>query len=160
MKFTETFTYSDTDVESVYALVSDAAFREESAAKSGGTEIEVTVEPYGDGHVVTIVRSQTADMPDVIKKFVGDTVKVKQTETWGGPDASGNRSADLKFTVIGQPADMTGTATLTQGDDPLFTLEGDVKVNVPFLGKKIEPEIVKAIVAGVRYDVDLGNERL
>jgi hypothetical protein len=160
MRLSETFTYTNTDVESVYALVSDAAFREEAAAKGGGTEIEITVEPNGDGHTIVIVRSQTAEMPDAIKKFVGNTVKVKQTETWGGPDGNGGRSADVKFTVIGQPAEMLGTATLTEADDPVFTLEGDVKVNVPFFGKKIEPEIVRAIVAGVRNDVDLGNERL
>ena len=51
-------------------------------------------------------------MPDFVKKLTGSTVKVKQTEVWSGPDASGNRSADVKVSIIGQPAEMTGKANL------------------------------------------------
>lgn len=160
MKLKESFTYPDTDVETVYALISDPAFREQSAAEGGGSEIEVAVEPTGDGHTITIVRTQEADMPDFIKKFVGNTVKVKQTEKWGGPHADGSRAADVKFSVIGQPAEMLGSVTLVEGENPEFTIEGDVKVNVPFIGRKIEPEIAKAIRAGVRHDVELGIKRL
>ena len=84
MKLKESFTYPDTDVESVYALITDPAFREEAVAAVGGTDIEVTVEPTGDGHTVTVIQTQPANVPDFIKKFIGDSVKVKQTETWGG----------------------------------------------------------------------------
>lgn len=160
MKLKETFSYPDTDVESIYALTSDADFRKESAFRGKATEADVTVEPNGEGHVVSIVRTQPAKLPDFVRKFTGDSVTVKTTETWGGPDADGNRTADLKINVIGQPAEMRGTATLAAGGTPTLTIEGDVKVNVPFLGRKIEPEIAKAIIAGVRIDVELGNERL
>jgi len=160
MKLKETFTYPDTDVESIYALTSDPDFRAESARYGQATDVDVTVEPNGEGHIVTIVRDQPAKVPDFIKKFTGDSIKVKTVERWGGPDAEGTRSADLRITVIGQPAEMIGTAKLAARSDPELIIEGDVKVNVPFLGRKIEPEIAKAIAAGLRIDVELGQKRL
>ena len=160
MKIKESFTYPDTDVESVYALISDPAFREEAVAAVGGQDIEVTIEPSGDGHTVTVIQTQPAKVPDFIKKFVGDSVKVKQTERWGGPDSNGDRSAEVKFTVIGQPADMLAQVDLSGEGDVSFVVDGDLKVNVPFLGKKIEPEIAKIIAASLRSDVEQGIKRL
>ena len=160
MKIKESFTYPDTDVESVYALISDPAFREEAVAAVGGQDIEVTIEPSGDGHTVTVIQTQPAKVPDFIKKFVGDSVKVKQTERWGGPDGNGNRSSEVKFTVIGQPADMLARVDLSGTGDVSFVVDGDLKVNVPFLGKKIEPEIAKIIAASFRSDVEQGIKRL
>lgn len=159
MKLKESFTYPGTDVESVYALVTDQKFREQAVATVGGTDIEVTIEPAGDGHTVTVIQTQPATVPDFIKKFVGDSVTVKQTETWGGSD-DGARSADIRFTVIGQPVDMRGRAVLSGEGDVSFVVEGDLKVNVPFLGRKIEPEIAKIVSASLRSDVEQGIKRL
>lgn len=161
MLLKESFTYPNTDVEAVYSLITNQGFREEAAAETGGTDIEITLEEADDGgHVITIVRDQQAEMPDFIKKFIGDTVKIKQTEKWTGPDGDGNRSADVKMSVIGQPAGMLGTVNLLNEGDISFVIEGDVTVNVPFIGRKIEPEIAKVISASIRNDVDLGNKRL
>ena len=160
MKLQETFTYPGTDVASVYALVSDPVFREEAVAVVGGTDIQVTVEPEGDGHTITVIQRQPANVPDFIKKFIGDSVMVKQVEKWGSPDGAGNRSADIRFTVIGQPAAMHGRAELSGAGDVSFVVQGDLKVNVPFLGKKIEPEIAKIVAASLRSDVEQGIKRL
>ncbi|GAA3514064.1 hypothetical protein GCM10022234_06090 [Aeromicrobium panaciterrae] len=161
MKLTESFSYEGADVESVYALISDQAFRTESCANQGATDYDVKVEPDGDGATVTLLRTQEADMPDFVKKLTGSTVKVKQTEVWSAPDADGNRTANVKVSIIGQPAEMVGTATLKASSGGTeFTLNGDVKVNIPFIGKKIEPEVAKAIVASLREEVSYGMQRL
>ena len=160
MKLKESFTYPNTDVTSVYALVTDAAFREEAVAVVGGTDIEVTVEPTGDGHTITVIQTQPAKVPDFIKKFIGESVMVKQVEKWGGPDGDGHREADIRFTVIGQPADMQGRAELSGNGDVSFVVQGDLKVNVPFIGRKIEPEIAKIVAASLRSDVEQGIQRL
>ena len=120
MKVKESFTYPDTDVESVYALITDPAFREDAVAAVGGQDIQVSIEPNGDGHTVTVIQTQPAKVPDFIKKFVGESVMAKQTERWGGPNADGSRTAEVKFTVIGQP---------NQGVDNLaIVIVGDRKV--------------------------------
>lgn len=161
MKITESFSYEGADVESVYALISDQAFRTESCANQGATDYDVQVESTGNGATVTLLRTQEAEMPDFVKKLTGSTVKVKQTEVWSGPDADGNRTADVKVSIIGQPAEMVGTASLkAAGGGTDFSLNGDVKVNIPFIGKKIEPEVAKAIIASLREEVSYGMQRL
>lgn len=161
MKLKESFSYDDADVESVYALISDQAFRTESCANQGATDYEVTVDESGGGATVTLMRTQETDMPDFVKKLTGNTVKVKQTEVWSAPDSDGNRTADVKVRIIGQPAEMVGKAVLkgsSAGTE--FTVEGDVKVSIPFIGKKIEPEVAKAIKASLREEVAYGMEKL
>ena len=160
MRLRESFTYPDTDVEAVYGLITNEGFRAEAVAAVRGTDIEVTVEPSKDGHTVTVLQTQPANVPDFIKRFTGDSVRVKQTERWGAPDDEGNRSAEVKFTVIGQPVDMHGTAHLSANSDVSFVVEGDVKVRAPFIGRKIEPEIARIIAASLRNDVELGIARL
>lgn len=161
MKLNESFSYEGAGVEAVYALITDQAFRTESCANQGSTDYEVTVESSGGGATVTVIRTQDADMPDFVKKLTGSTVKVKQTEVWSGPDASGNRSADVKVSIIGQPAEMTGKANLVaNGAATAFTLDGDVKVSIPFIGRKIEPEVAKAIRSSLREEVEYGQGKL
>ena len=161
MKITESFSYTGADVESVYALISDQEFRTESCANQGATDYDVKVEADGDGATVTLLRTQEAEMPDFVKKLTGSTVKVKQTEVWGAPDADGNRTADVKVSIIGQPAEMVGKATLKGSSGGTeFTLNGNVKVSIPFIGKKIEPEVAKAIIASLREEVSYGMEKL
>jgi hypothetical protein len=161
MKLTEQFSYAGADVETVYGLITDQAFRTDSCANQGAHDYEVTVEESGDGATVTVVRTQDADLPDFVKKLTGSTVKVKQTEVWSGPDGDGNRTADVKVSIIGQPAEMTGKAKLyAQGEGTEFTLDGDVKVSIPFIGKKIEPEVAKAIKASLREEVEYGQTKI
>ena len=100
-------------------------------------------------------------MPDFVKKLTGSTVKVKQTEVWSGPAADGSRTADVKVSIIGQPAEMVGTASLSPSSSgSAFVLNGDVKVSIPFIGKKIEPEVAKAIISSLREEVEFGTARL
>lgn len=161
MKLTESYSYAGADVEAVYGLLASQEFRTESCANQGATDYEVTVEPAGEGATVTIVRTQEADMPDFVKKLTGSTVKVKQTEVWSAPDAAGNRTADVKVSIIGQPAEMIGTAKLfAQGGGTEFTVNGDVKVSIPFIGKKIEPEVAKAIRSSLREEVEYGMTKI
>lgn len=162
MKINETFSYDGASVEDVYAIITDQAFRTEACAEQGASDYSVTVEPNaGGGDTVTVVRTMPTDMPDFIKKLTGDTVKVKQTEEWAGPDGGGHRNANVKVSIIGQPAEMKGTAVIINaGDNASFILDGDVKVSIPFIGKKIETEVAKAILGSLRSEVALGTKKL
>ncbi|WP_375002838.1 DUF2505 domain-containing protein [Aeromicrobium sp. CTD01-1L150] len=161
MKLNDSHSYGAADIDAVYSLITSEEFRTEAAEDSGGTDVDITVEESDGGHIVTIVRTQPADMPDFVKKLTGDTVKVKQTEQWAAADADGNRTADVKVSIIGQPAEMVGTAVLSaDGGGTAFSLDGDVKVSIPFIGKKVEPEVAKAIKASLKHEVELGTSRL
>lgn len=157
MKFTETFSYAGASVEQVFGLISDQGFRSRACAAQGDLEHDVKV----NGDNVTITRKITSDMPDYIRKLTGNTVSVKQQESWGAADSNGTRKADIKVTILGQPAQMVGTAVLSDDNgSAAFVVEGDVTVKIPFIGKKIEPEIAKAIKATLRSEVDFGVQEL
>jgi hypothetical protein len=163
MKLRESFSYP-AGVEDVFALVSDDAFRTETAEDSRARDVSTTVEKDGGDTIVTLVRTQPATsskVPDFVKKLIGDTVTIKQVERWTAPDADGNRTATVTMKVAGKPAGFKGKATLTaDGKGSEFVVSGDVKVDVPFVGKKVEPLIAKAIEASLRYDVKAGVKRL
>jgi hypothetical protein len=163
MKFKEAFSYP-AGVEDVFALISDDAFRTKAAEDSKGRDVSVTVEKDGDDTVVTLVRTQPATsskVPGFVRKLTGDAVTIKQVERWEAPDADGNRAATLTLKVAGKPAGFTGKGTLkAAGKGAEFVVSGDVKVDVPFVGGKIEPLIAKAIEASLRHDVKAGVKRL
>lgn len=161
MKLSQEYAYP-AGVEQVYELITDASFREEGCAAQGSADYEVAVTVDGGGHIVKIARTMPADdMPDLVRKLTGDTVKIEQTESWGAADADGTRTADVKVEIIGQPAHMKGVATLTgSAGSAAFQVDGEVKVLIPLLGKKIEPIVAKAIVKALDTDVELGTARL
>jgi hypothetical protein len=162
MKINESLTYDGASVEDVYAIITDESFRNETCTDQGATEYDVTIEPNDlGGDTVTIVRTMPADMPDFIKKLTGQTVTAKQVETWSGPDDGGNRKADVHLNIVGQPAEMKGTVEVVgNGSNTSFVFDGDVKVSIPFIGKKIEPEIAKSILKSIRAEVALGNTKI
>jgi len=163
MKLKETFSYP-AGVEAVFALISDDAFRTKAAEDARGRDVSTTVERDGDDTVVTLIRTQPATssaVPDFVKKLIGDTVTIRQVERWAAPDADGNRTATVTMKVTGKPAGFTGKGILTaDGKGAEFVVSGDVKVDVPFVGKKVEPLVAKAIEASLRYDVKAGVKRL
>ena len=160
MKIRETFQYP-AGVEAVFALIEDAKFRIGAAEKTGGLDVSATVKAAGSTTTVNLQRTQPATVPDFVKKIIGDAVTVKQVEEWSAPDANGTRKAKLSMKVPGQPAGFEGTATLkNDGNGAEFTVTGDVKVTVPFVGKKFEPIIAKAVLSSIKHDVKAGVERL
>jgi len=160
VKFTERFEYP-ADPEQVFGLISDQTFREQSCERQGARDYTVTVEPQGDTTTVTIVRTMESDMPDFIKKLTGDAVTVTQIEKWGPADAAGSRTAEVSVDIHGQPARMQGTSTIAaHGATTTMSVDGDVKVSIPLIGRRIEPEVAKAISASLKDEVEYGATRL
>ncbi|CAN5187599.1 hypothetical protein BH09ACT10_BH09ACT10_15040 [soil metagenome] len=160
MKINQTFSYEGADVSSVFGLITNKEFRDEVSEKIHAISYESTIEPHGEGFNVSIKRKMPAQMPDFIKKLTGETVEVLQREDWSAPAADGSRTADVKVNILGQPASMTGTAKIyASGSGTEFSLTGDVTVKIPFLGKKIEPEVAKAIIAALTSEVELGKAK-
>ncbi len=68
------------------------------------------------------------------------------------------RTADLVIQITGQPAKMTGLLTLEPaGDGTRERISGDLTVSVPFVGKKIETEVAKGIVAAAATEEQTGR---
>ena len=157
---TETLTY-DADPAAVFAMLCDRGWRERVSESIQAKQYEVSIEPSGDSVTVTTSRTMPATVPDMVRKLTGDTITIVQVERWGPAAADGTRTADLEVMIAGQPAGMKGSARLSpaaSGSTEVFS--GDVTVRVPFLGKKIEPEVVKAFRAFIRKEGEIGRAHL
>ncbi|MBV9821464.1 MAG: DUF2505 domain-containing protein [Actinobacteria bacterium] len=152
-------TTSPATVEQNFASRTEQGVREEACRESGALSYQVSIERTADGGArVDVRRVMPAQVPDVVRRFVGETIAVEQIEQWGPAAPDGSRSATVRVSVTGQPAQMAGTMALTPtagGCAELVT--GDVTVSIPFLGKRIEPEIVKVIEAALRIEHRVGQ---
>lgn len=77
-------------------------------------------------------------LPEKARRLIKRDINATITQQW---DGTGPDSATAQFTVDAGslPVSVTLTQTLRQdGDTTLCTFAGDVKVNVPFVGAKLE----------------------
>jgi uncharacterized protein DUF2505 len=151
---------SSATVEQTFSSHIEKSVREEACRQSGAISYDVSIEQKSDGGArVQVDRVMAPDVPDFIKKFVGDSISIRQVEEWGAPDSKGTRRASVKLTIKGQPATMVGSAVLSaDGSGSKEIVTGDVKVAIPLLGRKIEPEIVKVIESALRIEQRVGDE--
>ena len=160
MKLEHTLTY-DGDPEAVFAVLSDPKYVEEKCWATFATEAGVTVEPDGDGVVIRTVRSLPAKVPSYAKSFVGESIEVDQTETWGGPAADGSRDGTVEATFTGTPLKVRGTLRLEPSDSgTTLILAGDVKAGIPLVGGKIEGFASDQIIKGLEREAAAANARL
>jgi len=156
MELLEALDY-DAPPERVFAMLCDKAWRERVCEESRALRWDVRVDPRRDGATVTVVRVLPAQVPDVVKSMVGETIETVQTERWGPAGADGSRHGDFHVQIKGQPATVTGEVRLEpSGSGTRQAVVGDVRVKIPFIGKRIEPEIAKAIRAGIGVEHRLG----
>jgi Protein of unknown function (DUF2505) len=147
-------------VEQTFASRVDQGVRERGCLESGALSYEVLIEHAADGGArVQVRRVLPARVPDFVRKFVGETIAIDHVEQWSAPGPTGIRTAAVNVTVKGQPASMTGSMVLSPTPDGTTELvTGEVKVAIPLLGRRIEPEIVRVIESALRIEQRVGEE--
>jgi hypothetical protein len=151
--------YPQATTEQVYALIVDPAFRAKVCEDTQALDYDVDIDIHDDGGATVIVnRTVPADLPDFVKKFVGETIQLYQSEDWSPPNDAGARTADIRLEVKGQPVTMSGAIYLEAvADGAQQRVEATLKVSIPFLGKTVEPEVVKGVLAGLRQEERTGR---
>ncbi|MGH3370402.1 MAG: DUF2505 domain-containing protein [Nocardioidaceae bacterium] len=150
----------DATPEEVFAIITDATFRKQACEKTKALSYDVTVSESGGDTVVRVQREMPSDnVPDIARKFVGQTLTVVQTETWHPAAADGSRRAEVKGEISGTPVTLKGTAQIIpKGAQTVQAIDLDVKVAVPLIGKKMEPFVVDAIRSGLQKEHDLARD--
>lgn len=148
----------DATPEEVFAIITDATFREQACEKTKALSYDVSVTESGGDTVVRVQREMASDdVPDIARKFVGQTLTVVQTETWHPAGADGARTAEVKGEITGTPVTLKGNARIVpQGAQTVQAIDLEVKVSVPLIGRKIEPFVVEAIRKGLATEHQLG----
>jgi len=158
MKVSETIVYPFS-AEAVNRMQTDKACREQGARESGALDFSVNVTSEGAHQIVEIDRTMSSErIPEFVRKIIGKTVNIRQTERWDTTvDAQGVRRGHIDIKIKGQPAHMQATMTVrSDGTTTTQVLEGELKVPVPIVGKKIEPEIARAVLGGLHVDQRVG----
>lgn len=142
----------DAPPDEVYAMLGDAAFRDEVCAAMGVARHEVSIDPHPDGMDVRVDMDQrTQGLPAVARRIVGDTTRVVQSESWRGHDA------DLRVEIPGKPGDISGRTTLRARDGgTVETFEGEAHIRVPLVGGRLEGLIEKLFIAGMDTERSVG----
>lgn len=149
----------DATCDEVFAVLTDATFRERACEATKALSYDVTVTESGADVVVRVQREMPADqLPEMARKFVGSTLTIVQTETWHPAAADGSRDADVNGEITGTPVTLRGSAALRpDGAGATQSVDLDVKVAVPLLGRKLEPMVVDALRSGLEKEHELGQ---
>jgi hypothetical protein len=156
-KVSEELRYDGATLEQVHEMLADPAFRERVCDHQGVLRHTVRITKDGKGMTVSVDQVQAArGIPGFARQVVGDEINIVQTEDW-----TAREKGNLHLVIPGRPAEMTGTALLTE--DPEGTTETvnlSVKVNLPLVGGKIEGLIADLIALALRAEHEVGVDWL
>ncbi|WP_167148035.1 DUF2505 domain-containing protein [Actinomyces sp. ZJ308] len=167
MRKTITITYPADPARTAQMLAS-TAYQEERVARAGLDDASVDVAQRGQGFVSTISGSvQPSQLPSVASRFVRSAVSFSIAESWGEPKEDGSRSGGYDVTIKGAPVRVSATSTMAPASsnaddaDSAVSVEGtdasvppqattvtvdiDLKVTVPLVGKTIEEKAMSMV---------------
>ena len=140
--------------DEVYEDAINPQYQDDKCVAAGAITYSTKVEENGQGQHTSIVQRLMAsgDVPELVKKVVGDKVDATETIAWGPQQPDGSRRGDLTVSFKGQPITMKGfTYIKPNGTGSTVGVDADLKAKIPVIGGKIEkmgaPEIIKAIKA-------------
>lgn len=131
----------DASTDTVVALMANPAFLADVAEHAGATSHDVRVEG------ATTHMEMSLEAPREVAKFIGNTIRVTQSLTWGDPDGEGVRRGTVDIQVAGVPVNASASALLTPTgpNSCVGTYEGELNVRIPFVGKKVETMVAPSI---------------
>jgi Protein of unknown function (DUF2505) len=141
--------------EDVYAMMTDQAYLEDVCVASESISYDVSV----DGSSTRT--SRTLPSPESAARFTGPELTVVEEVQWAEAGADGSRIGALTMTVLGQPVRLTGRLQAAPGGrGTKVDLTGELKVNIPLLGRKLEESAAPAVLAGFRTQQQVGDRWL
>ena len=145
--------------EAVFAMLTDEAFLTQVCTATGAVRHEVAVTLDGGGATVSTRRELPTDqVPDFVRRFVGETLTVVRVDTWAAASADGSRRGEMVVEIAGAPVRLTGTLALTpDGASTVEDVDGELKASVPLVGGKVEKAAEPAIRSGLRKEEQLGK---
>jgi uncharacterized protein YndB with AHSA1/START domain len=151
----------DADPATVFAMLTDEAFLALKAQAVGALRHEGSVNRDGDRVTVRLLRVMPPDVPDLIRRFVGDTIDLDQTDIWEAAAADGSRTGSIRITMGGAPVQLTGGMRLMPTETgSLTSIDAQIKAAIPLFGSKIETAVHDALLQAVQIEESVGREWL
>ena len=139
----------------VYAMMIDQGYLEEVCVASESISYDASVSGS------TTRCSRTLPAPESAARFTGPQLTVVEEVAWKEAAPDGSRTGTMTMTVLGQPVTLMGTLALRPGGrGTTVDLNGELKVAIPLLGRKLEQSSAPAVLAGFRTQQRVGDRWL
>lgn len=146
--------------DAVAAMLADRGFVELKCDRMGALErsADISGDAAGPFTAASSRTMPTDDFPDFARKMVGDTVKIKQVDTWEAAGADGSREGTVTVEISGAPLKVTGRMSLRpDGTGTVQTVDAELKASLPIIGGKLEKAAHPAIMAAIRKEHQTGQ---
>ncbi len=151
----------DADPAAVFAMLTDEAYIEKKTMAANAIRSTAAVRRDGDRVTIDLLRVMPPDVPDFVRRFVGETIDIKQRDTWGQAGADGSREGSIELEMSGAPVRATGTMTLVRnGAATVLTIKVLLKASIPLVGGKIEQALHKGLTEAAKIEERVGNDWL
>ncbi len=151
----------DTDPATVFAMFTDEAYLARKAEATGAVRHEASVTNDGDRVTVRLLRVMPPDVPDFLRRFVGETIDLDQRDVWEAASPDGSRSGSIRIDLGGAPVNLTGGMTLVgSATGTVTTVDATVKASIPLVGGRIEKAVHDAVVHAARIEEQVGRSWL
>lgn len=148
----------DADPATVFAMLTDEDYIGRKARAANAIRHEVSVTRNGDQVTIRLLRVMPPDVPDFVRRFVGDTIDLHQTDVWGPAAPDGSRNGTIAIDMAGAPVTLRGTLRLEpDGRGSVTSVEGKIKASVPFVGGKIEQAVHGGLVEAAKREEQVGQ---
>ncbi|MTV25654.1 DUF2505 domain-containing protein [Nitriliruptoraceae bacterium ZYF776] len=129
----------DAPIDQVWAMYRDPASHVAKFESMGHRNLELLEEDVSDDAVrVVIARDVTVDLPGFAKKVLKPTNRVTSIDEWSA-NGDGTYGGTFTTETKGAPVHIAGTTHLeAEGEDRTrFTVEVEVRIDVPLIGGKL-----------------------
>ncbi|SDJ44367.1 Protein of unknown function [Frankineae bacterium MT45] len=146
----------------VFEMLTDPEFIALRCASSEALSFTQSVTTTGPETVVEVERTlSTAELPELLRNFARNGIKVHETLTWGPPAADGARDVQVALDFVGQPMKMRGTMRLVATPEgSALAVRAELKAAIPLLGGKIEKVTAPFIISAIETEEKVGHEWL
>jgi hypothetical protein len=148
MRFAAHYDYT-VDSQAVAELLRDRDYLLAAATAAGAESSQVEVNPGPEGGFTVTIRSTmpTKGLPASVRGFLPQGLELRQALVWDQAAGDGSRQATMAGEVAGAGVHLSGLARLTPvGPGSRLEFGGEVKAQVPLVGRAIEQAAVPAIV--------------
>jgi hypothetical protein len=102
----------DADPVTVFAMLTDEAFLARKAHATGAVRHRASVTRDGDRVTVRLLRVMPPEVPDFVRRLVGETIDLDQVDIWEPAARDGSRTGSIRIVMAGAPVTLTGGMSL------------------------------------------------
>ncbi|MBB5788501.1 DUF2505 domain-containing protein [Jiangella mangrovi] len=151
----------DADPATVFAMLTDEAYIAKKTTAAKALRHEITVRRDGDGATIDLLRVMPPDVPDFVRRFVGDTIDIRQKDVWKPANGDGSRDGTIALEMSGAPVKATGTMRLAaNGGSTVLTIKALLKASVPLVGGRIEQALHQGLTEAAKIEERVGRDWL